>query len=473
MKKILFCLLCLIFLTLCACQPTPDSSNVVNKGDNDLASLAVETPCSDHFTDIPKEEDITFSSSDNSVIVNINATVSVPDVDSVPVAQFSPRGFTQDEIDSTVNILIQNKPLCKPRTLDDYTKDEIMAIILKLKSGQNSDLFAEDPDAYFNEIQPELDMYQELYEKAPEVIERKPGITKLETSPEDSGLSTVGVEADLGKSIPAIFSYINKDTQFVRFQFNNVAGQPPTGTVTGNMNVTGVTISVDEARQIADDTVSQMGLGDFSVNGVGTIPSLGTKNVLDYSGYDALPKCYIFYFTRAVNGLNETYVAPQYIQALSQQSIQYNFVWPCEVIEVTVDDTGILSINYTGPCPDNVNIINNNTQIKTFDEILDIFEKQILIQGAYSNDTSIIQIKIDINKIVLGGTKIIDKDHQGQYLFVPTWDFFGSVTCKYKPGTGDQGQLDENNEFIYGDYGYSIMTINAIDGSIIDRSQGY
>ena len=455
----------------CACQPTPDSSNVVNKGDSNLASLAAATPSSDQLADIPKEEDITFSSSDNSVIVNINASVSAPDIDSVPVIKLSPRGFTQDEIDSAINTLMQNKPLYTPRT--DYTKEEIMEIILKLKSGQDSDLYAQDPDAYLKEIQPEIDMYQKLYEKAPDVSERKPGTTKIETSPKDSELSTVGVEADLGKSVPALFSYINKNTQYVHLQYANVVGQPPAGSATGNLDVPGVTISVDEAQQIAEDTVSNLGLGDFSVNGVGTEPNMGTKDMLDYPDYNALPKCYVFYFTRVMNGLNETYVNPQYIQMLSQQQKQYNFIWPCEVIEVTVDDTGILTINYTGPCPDNVSIINDNTQTKTYDDILGIFKKQILIQGAYPKNDDIITTKINVNKIVFGGTKIIDKDHPGQYLFVPTWDFFGTVTSKYKPGTGDQGQLDENNEFSYYDYGYSIMTINAIDGSIIDRSQGY
>jgi hypothetical protein len=58
-------------------------------------------------------------------------------------------------------------------------------------------------------------------------------------------------------------------------------------------------------------------------------------------------------------------------------------------------------------------------------------------------------------------------------LLVPTWDFFGSVVYQYKAGTGDQAQLNGNNEFTWQDYGFSIMTINAANGSIINRSIGY
>ena len=33
--------------------------------------------------------------------------------------------------------------------------------------------------------------------------------------------------------------------------------------------------------------------------------------------------------------------------------------------------------------------------------------------------------------------------------------------------------LNKNEELILNEYGYSFLTINAIDGSIIDRSLGY
>jgi hypothetical protein len=107
----------------------------------------------------------------------------------------------------------------------------------------------------------------------------------------------------------------------------------------------------------------------------------------------------------------------------------------------------------------------------SFDDIIQKFKDQILI--SYPKEENIAKTTVNINRIVFGGTKIINQDGSGKYLFVPTWDFFGSVTSQYKEGTGDQGQLNDNNEFTNEDYGFSIMTINALDGSIINRYQGY
>ncbi len=135
-----------------------------------------------------------------------------------------------------------------------------------------------------------------------------------------------------------------------------------------------------------------------------------------------------------------------------------------------MDDTGILSVYYTGPTAD-VEIVNDNIQIMPFEDILQRFKDQILI--SYPKDVNVVNTTVNIDRIVFGGTKTINKSKSGDYLLVPTWDFYGSVTYKYKEGTGDLNQQDENNEFTWQDYGFSIMTINAADGSIINRSVGY
>lgn len=421
-------------MMLCACQPTPDSGVIVNKGDGSLSSMAAATPSTKQLRDVPLEEKRTFSSEDDMIMVDIDASVSVPDTDKIPVATITPRGLTQSEIDSIMDTLMQGKPLYEPRGPEDYTKDELMEIILKLKSGNDSDLYHMDPDAYFREKQPEIDEYQALYEKAPEERTKKPSDTTLKTN--DSGVIGVGVTADFGKTEPAYFSYIEHDMNYITFQFQNNENNPIGGAVTENFDVPGVTMPVDQAQRIAEEAVSNFGMGDFTLNGAGTTPNASVEDMSASSSYEDLPKCYIFFFTRQIEGINETYVNREYIPLAPSE--QFNFVWPVEEIEVLVDDSGIVAVLYTGPAAD-IEVTNDNVQIKPYEDILDIFEKQIKNEGAYPKEDDIIQTKVNINKITLGGMKILDKDHPGQFIFVPVWDFFGLVTSRYKPGMGGPG----------------------------------
>lgn len=469
-KKLIACFILFVWIILSACHATPQDLIIKKKG-NDLADLVIATQESNPFENIPQEISSKIVSDDKRIIINIDATIVVPDIDCIPVAKLTPRSFTQNEIETVAYTLLQNNELLEPRKLEDYSKEEIEERILNLKSGKDSDLYLENPEQYHEEIKDELEMYEQLYQKAPTESVRKPASIELRPSLRDESAMTVAVSADLGKSEPAYFTYIDKQTKIVNFAFYNVEGIPPTGKVTENFNVPGVTISRDEAILMVKELVDKLNLGAFSINGMGTIPYIGTsRNVF---GYDDLPKCYIFYLTREISGLNDTYVNPSFIQLqASQPSEKYNYVWPCEVIEVTVDDTGILSVLYRGPIAD-IEMINDNVGIESFEKIINIFEKQVCFAGAFPKEKDITEIRIEIKKIVLGATRIINRDSFGSYLYVPTWDFFGSVTSRYKEGAGDQGQINQDNEFTEDDYGYSILTINAIDGSVIDRNLGY
>ena len=69
--------------------------------------------------------------------------------------------------------------------------------------------------------------------------------------------------------------------------------------------------------------------------------------------------------------------------------------------------------------------------------------------------------EISIEKIVLGMMVVGEKDNSEGMLAIPVWDFIGTQTVDYLVGGLETAS------------GVSFMTINAIDGSIIDRSLGY
>lgn len=65
---------------------------------------------------------------------------------------------------------------------------------------------------------------------------------------------------------------------------------------------------------------------------------------------------------------------------------------------------------------------------------------------------------------------------QSSYLVVPVWDLFGYTIDRYASAEDAGGYLlNANNELITDDMNQTagILTINAIDGSILNRALGY
>ena len=74
-------------------------------------------------------------------------------------------------------------------------------------------------------------------------------------------------------------------------------------------------------------------------------------------------------------------------------------------------------------------------------------------------DASDENVTIDVSAVKLRYTRISEKDSFDTGLLVPVWDFIGTKTDQYGNGNDVRGAV--------------LMSINAIDGSVIDRNLGY
>ena len=94
------------------------------------------------------------------------------------------------------------------------------------------------------------------------------------------------------------------------------------------------------------------------------------------------------------------------------------------------------------------------------------YEKMMVVTNADNMEYENSRV-YDIDRIVLGYARIYEpsKDaHTG--LLVPVWDFFGTRKI--------ESEYDGDSYSDTTDYPtWSYLTINAVDGSIIDRSLGY
>ena len=150
----------------------------------------------------------------------------------------------------------------------------------------------------------------------------------------------------------------------------------------------------------------------------------------------------------------------------------YASYWPQEYFRVYVDDTGVIGFYWWLPMQIG-EAISSNVALLPFEEIQEIVRKDIVrnVKGMWDGDLSIIQRRFVINRMVLGLTKI--KQKSGGYILTPTWSLFGYEVDKYNAPQPGGYILNDNNEYKEEAVGRSFLTINAIDGSIIDPALGY
>lgn len=138
--------------------------------------------------------------------------------------------------------------------------------------------------------------------------------------------------------------------------------------------------------------------------------------------------------------------------------------WSYEKIQFTVNKDGIQHVE-----------INNlyeigeqqvaNVELMTFPEIAKIFESMLQIQNS---DMTYSKGKVfDIDHVTLGYMRVYDPGADNvSGLLVPVWDFFGKMV---------DYAVYEDQEYtnVSAEPTFSRLTVNAADGTVINRELGY
>ncbi len=231
------------------------------------------------------------------------------------------------------------------------------------------------------------------------------------------------------------------------------------------------TLSEKEAVEMADAFLETIGLDGFAYYSGGLFYEANWFDDLDgqvedddYNRY-GYQKLYILSYMRNIDGAFTTY-DPE--MKLYGDFVGDKFVkkeWLTENIEIRINDDGIVGFDYNAPLEVTETVV-EGASMKSFDEIKSTFETMAAIQNAdpnleyyQSNGGEPTPVTIEVDRVVLGYARISEADSFDTGLLVPVWDFRGTVTLN----------TDYNSQSNY----CSILTINAIDGSIIDRSLGY
>ncbi len=119
-----------------------------------------------------------------------------------------------------------------------------------------------------------------------------------------------------------------------------------------------------------------------------------------------------------------------------------------ETLYFIVMDSGIISMTYNFPTVID-NISTATTPLLSFDVIMSVFDKEMQKEFGSTAFYKAPANNVVITTIKLGLARVTIDAKEGQYTLIPVWDFY----------TDDYNNVD--------------ITINAIDGSIIDSYTGY
>jgi hypothetical protein len=473
--RLLVALLCLLFVILTGCQPTPEAPVVVGKndGDNKVTSLFGETSETEGPYTAPEswkeETSVTFG----GLSVTIDAKVTVPDVTKFPVVKVDDHVFSQEEADNILTILSEGNKLFST----EMTRADKEELLLVMKSNLAKFKAISSPTENDLEIIATYEEYripqlEAEIQAMPEGATAKPFTTNFQPDSTTGGME-IAVYADLGGENLAGIS-ISNGADEVTAGFSMPSGKVRFGNgftgvywtfdeekrmVTKEDAVpAGISITREEAIAQSEVMLSKLGLNDMYL--ALTIPaSLCTT----LSTTDASKQCWMFIYVPIVNGIpiemEKENMRARYKHAVSTNE-EYNASFSNPVVSFQIDDSGI-DMWWDGPI-DIQETLNENAVLLPFDQIQTRISQQLPIKYAAIEGIT----QVHVTSIELNYMRARIKNTQDGYMLLPVWDVIGYTD---EPLTGAAKGPKANPE----DFLETLLTISAIDGSVLDRRLGY
>ncbi len=512
---------------LTACQPTPEKPIVQSKtGDTVQQAIAGNAPDASaviHRYSAPETWQSAVSDEAKKISINVDAQVIVP-TDTWGIYQLVPQGGDKTHLERILNTLVGTADIYGEDTYAsrEELEEQLLRIdaeiaMLKQQDGQAqavSDEEKEKMGAYdkgnvLTGLEERKQGIQTALQAAPdEPTTKRQGIDldmlfDLSAVPADMpdpqalghysmpsvtvhkeyGLVEINGYADTGKKEPAQVYIFGRNGQLMNVTVRN-AGAGNLGGFTikeplPSEPLFGVTISQDEAAKIARQAVADMGFDYLDIAAVHAI-SIYDRSRMDG---DMMPGCYAFTFNRSLGGVPATYAywsGSMTEEEWTAYEDQYAVNWPAVEVVIGVDDSGVVLADIKAPKSD-INTLAEGVALKGFEDIMEIFNRQAVIEGCFSDigmQEMVVERAVNVDEIRLGYMPTIWKDHPDQIIFVPVWDFFGSETTTFDAGYKDKAgsdlyaSLDEDCRRTFDLGEQAILTINALDGTILRRVPG-
>ena len=456
----LLLLACLALGLLVGCQATPDTPAVVQKDQEQMLQTAQQGRDNSALLatlEVPERFTGDWTGVNGYVIVHADAEIILPNADKIPTGSIGRRDFTQEDADNLMRVLLKGNTLYEELGM---TKQQALERLEQLQAMQRGEIPV-DLDGGYEALPGAIERWAEYARTAPDGDERVPAETSFVSKSEN---------------LEEIYGWTEVDGKKVHFFIQNCAGFLDHAAVFvdgyGDVNFSSaVAISLVQ-DELPEPLTVDFPLEDAIRQGDALMEELGFEHVVCDSAYPVL-------FTRS----RETGYELQYVRCLNGFPISwtpirggavpedesYSGAWHYEVITLDYTKDGLVYFYWESPHTEPVLQV-EDTQLMPFDQIADIFAKMIMVKNSdvqYANERNgfITVRNFEVHKVKLGLMRIKAKDSFDVGLLVPVWDFWGTEKWEYD-GWDNNGVDIENGEQI-------LLTINAIDGSMIDRELGY
>ncbi len=452
-------------LIIPACQPTPENEIVINKNDGAMEKeIEKGTDISEkQLKDVSQQYKNTLTKA--NITVNFDAKVDKVDSDTFPVWTAGKYQITQTDADNIAKVLIPPEAeVYDTAQSNTLTKSEIQDKILNCKA-EIERIKKLDDEGFSNEfgedetrksaiewINDQIDYYESMINDAPD---EKP-IVDSDLVFKDT-LSGRGIDVYIkktNKSDPLYFLILRDFVRYGNDEETISCIKSDSDFVVQDSKTMGITLK--EAESQASSALRSMGINDM------TVVSSGTLN------YSKPNEAYFVKYQRILDNkyvLSDIETAPQmepedematgtYIDENGNEVVsEYAAPLDPEELTVMINKEGIIDLFWLNAKGD-FNKITENVELLTFEDIMKKSEDNIFY-NIYADKED--KVTVNIESIELNYMCVKQKDSLTKLLAIPVWDFIG---------------FQKETKFgfrISGCY----LTLNAIDGTVIDRELGY
>ena len=457
-------ILCLSLLCLlAACQPTPERPFVIQNDQEKMLETAqkVEGPQTEAEATQPDTVDFyerlgaprlfqkKLSGTGGRLQVEVDAKVILPDAE-LPIIRVSPDRFDKQRLLAFADALLPPEaefvtpavmPISEDKTYYLRSKGYYVRIIQLMQWA--IDHWDEGGSNHFdNDDSTRADVEKRLIEVLHEqslAPERMPRVSREElqadgwwqATVDDAILSTIYVSSNPWDGTVERIEYVRSDHDNPNVIYKN---EYPND------------LDYRAAEAAAVALVEKLPIRDFAL-------SAAWPEKYDTYG-DGTEPCWRFFFGRAYGSARETVT-----NAECTRDEGYNHQRDYERLLVTVDRDGVAGVRYDAPYVIGETLA-EKTNLMPFSKIEEIFDKMILVYDNNLNDGTRDKTHMTyrIRRVELGLVNIPEKNSESG-LLVPAWTFLGyaHVESPYENGDFWTNGLKP------------FLTINAVDGSIIDR----
>ncbi len=424
------------------------------------------------------------ASADGKLTVSIDAPVFVPEND-LPIIRVEPAQFSQETVDRFYQGLVGDVPMYK--TVYERTKSELEDLlayyrgVLVDESTSASDKdFAQD---YIKDFETQLT-------GAPETITPVLGTSKLKRIAERAdGITIYHDGVDLMNENRTCFFSVENDREITEsISWDDVEED---GTVSGSATIpvmrnarlsysvtTGgvhdgdghdtVWIGRNEALPEYTQGLIKLTPAEAAAQAGSILMRIGVADTFDvtdiylcsdrHPGWN-VPEATGYYYritcTRRIGDI-------PCVAGMGSGSGRNSTYWGAEGISIRTDDCGVEHVGWDAP----VNIletVSDAAQLRPFSEILEIAQKILPMEfESEARDEYHDSVEVKIDRVTLSLQRIVEQGQPFSGLLIPVWNFYGArmISSGERPGSSD---------FKFG----SMLSVNAVDGNVIDVERGY